>query len=77
MQHLKQDTADSPAVHFISVSSRGEQAFRRAVPASGDVFGKRAFGVKTAAGAKVGEFDDDAVFYLFPNPTEGPPNFSN
>jgi len=54
---FKHDAADSPEVHFVSVVPIGEQAFRSAVPAGGNVLSVWLFRVDPATAAEVGQFD--------------------
>ena len=55
-QHLVNDTANAPHVHFVRVVTIGHKAFGRTVPPCRDVFGARLGRVDSSARAEVCEF---------------------
>lgn len=50
---FKEDTSGTPHVHLLRIMSICQQTFGRSVPAGGDVFSVRRFGVDASARAKV------------------------
>lgn len=53
-KHFKENAPNAPVVHLVIIVPIGQQALRRPVPASGDVFSERRLRVNAAAGTEVG-----------------------
>lgn len=68
MTDLKEDTANPPHVHLVSVVAIGEKALRGSVPAGGNVLGVGLLGVDASTAAKVRQLQtliyDQDVFRL-------------